>query len=94
VTMKKAELEKRMGKQITNRLQQSAPRGGPEVTAPPDRRAQREIERAAGLVPFAVKLHGGLVQELLELAHARQEPMNQLVDRLLRAGLTHQQEQA
>ena len=92
MSMKKADLDKRLGSQITNRLRQSAPRGGPEVTAPPDRRAQRETDRAAGLVPFAVKLHEGLVRELLELAHVRQEPMNQLVDRLLRAGLTHQQE--
>ena len=92
MTMKKADLDKQLGKQITNRQRQSPPRGGPEVSAPPDRRSQRETDRAAGLVPFAVKLHEGLIRELLQLAHARREPMNQLVDRLLRAGLTHQKE--
>lgn len=86
MTMKKAELEKRKGLKIANELRQVGPRY--DTTAPAaDRRAQRERERAAGLVPFAVKLQGNLVRQLQALAQQRQLPLNELVDLLLRTGL-------
>ena len=59
------------------------------VGAAVDRRAQRERDRAAGLVPFAVKLHGELVRQLHELARQRGLPLNELVDQLLRTGTEH-----
>jgi hypothetical protein len=52
-----------------------------------DRREQRERDRAAGLVPFAVKLHGDLVRQLQTLAQERRMPLSKLVDELLRTGL-------
>jgi hypothetical protein len=85
MTMKKTELEKRKGLKIANALRQSGPRFDPST--PADRRAQRERDRAAGLVPFAVKLPGDLLRQLHEQSQQRKQPLNELVERLLRTGL-------
>jgi hypothetical protein len=87
MTMKRAELEKRDGLKIANELRRSGNRFGKPVSEV-DRRAQRVRDRAAGLVPFAVKLHGDLIRKLHETAERRQVTLNELVDRLLRTGLT------
>ena len=60
--------------------------GGGEASAP-DRREQRERDRAAGLVPFAVKLNGDLVKELQGLAAEGERDMNELVAELLKKGM-------
>jgi predicted HicB family RNase H-like nuclease len=52
-----------------------------------DRREQRERDRALGLVPFAVKLNGELVQQLQALAKERGADLNTLVAELLQKGL-------
>jgi cytosine/adenosine deaminase-related metal-dependent hydrolase len=86
MTMKKTELEKRKGLKIVNELRRSGPR--PDASsADVDRRQQRERDRAAGLVPFAVKLHADLVRQLQALAEERGVPLGELVDGLLRNGL-------
>ncbi len=53
----------------------------------PDRKEQRKLDAAAGLVPFACKLHGDLVKQLRDRAEAAGEDINQTVDALLRAAL-------
>jgi predicted HicB family RNase H-like nuclease len=84
MTMKRTELEKRKGLKIVNELR----RAGHAAAHPPgDRRAQRERDRAAGLVPFAVKLPGELVRQLQDAAQRHQTDLNQLVDGLLRTAL-------
>lgn len=84
--MKKTEIEKRKGLKIAGELRQSGHRY--DTSAPAvDRREQRERDRAAGLVPFAVKLHGDLIRQLLTLAQQRHVPLGELVDELLRTGL-------
>lgn len=60
------------------------------VAGLPDRREQRKLDQAAGLVPFAAKLNKELVAQLNELAAERQMSINGLLDELLRAGLTQQ----
>jgi hypothetical protein len=52
-----------------------------------DRREQRKLDQAAGLVPFAVKLNSELVKEIQALAQSRELGVNELVDELLRKGL-------
>jgi predicted HicB family RNase H-like nuclease len=52
-----------------------------------DRRQQRELDRARGLVPFAVKLPGELVRQLRETAQARKVDLNDLVAGLLKKSL-------
>ncbi len=53
----------------------------------PDRKEQRRLDAAAGLVPFACKLHGDLVKQLRERAEAAGGDLNATVDALLRAAL-------
>lgn len=89
--MKKTDLEKNKGMKIAGKLAQSATpaRFGMAATALPDRREQRRLDAAAGLVPFAVKLHGDLVKELHAAAQAQSVPLNELVASLLRSALDH-----
>lgn len=87
MTMKRTELEKRKVLSITNALKRGGNRYGPAQAAPVDRKAQREAERAAGLVPFAVKLPQDLVRRVQAQAEAEGVPLNDLVARLLQQGL-------
>ena len=56
--MKKADLEKHLGQKIVGRMKQEphSDRYGAASGAVADKREQRERDKAAGLVPFAVKL--------------------------------------
>ena len=91
MTMKRTEIEKRNGLKIANEMRRDGHRYG-AATPAAERRAQRERERAAGLVPFAIKLHGDLVRQLNARANQRQVPLNELVDQLLRSGLNTDKE--
>jgi hypothetical protein len=44
-----------------------------------DRREQRKLDQALGLVPFAVKLNSELVKKIQELAVERKAPLNEVV---------------
>lgn len=87
--MKKTDLVKNLGLKIKGQMQKSAIPGrfAEGSTAVPDRREQRKLDQAAGLVPFAVKLHAELVERLRVLALAEGVGVNELTERLLRAGL-------
>ena len=86
MTMKRTELDKRMGLKIANAQRRAGNRYDTSaVTA--DRREQRERDRAAGLVPFAVKLHGHLVRQLHDMAGQRQVGLGELVEELLRTAM-------
>ncbi len=64
-------------------------RFGVVSTAVPDRREQRRLDQAAGLVPFACKLKDELVQRLRALAEQEGGDLNALTERLdPRAGLS------
>lgn len=82
--MKKVELDKLQGLKIANQMRQS-----PHASAPgsSERRERRRREQALGLVPFALKLDGGLVNRLRALALVRGVELNVLVDEVLRKGL-------
>ncbi len=87
--MKKTDLVKNLAKKIQGKMQTAGVPGrfGEGAAKLPDRREQRKLDQAAGLLPFAVKLHGDLVKQLQALAEAGDGNVNTLVDRLLRAGL-------
>ena len=53
----------------------------------PDRKAQRKLDAAAGLVPFACKLPAELTATLRERAAAHEGGINGLVAELLQQGL-------
>jgi len=69
---KKFHLEKSLAKKTMGRLAQSGtpPRYGPATAPALDRREQRRIDQAAGLVPFAVKLPAALVAAVNQAALA------------------------
>ena len=94
MTTKKTELEKRAGLKIVGALRQGAgtDRYGRGSSLANERRARRDRDRAAGLVPFAVKLPATTVQELHERAARDARDLCELVDELLRAALVAQEE--
>ncbi|WP_092438558.1 hypothetical protein [Collimonas sp. OK607] len=81
--MAKSDAKKLMGKMAAPG---ASAFGGSDTTVV-DRREQRKRDQAAGLVPFAVKLNGDLVQQLQTLAKERELDLNQLVAELLTKGL-------
>ncbi len=89
MTMKRTDLAKNKFLKVNGRMQQTPTPGrfAEESATLPDRREQRRLDQAAGLVPFAVKLNGELIQEIKALAEARQLGLNEMVSNLLRLGL-------
>lgn len=89
--MKKTDLAKSDAKKLMNQMGAKNPAfgaaGKPDLL---DRREQRDRDRALGLVPFAVKLNGDLVQQLQTLSKEGGVELNQLVAELLQKGLAAQ----
>lgn len=87
--MKHADLEKLKGVRIDDRVGRAATserfgRGSANI---PNRREQRRLDQAQGLVPFAVKLNGELVKQIQAVALQRQANLNDVVAELLKKGL-------
>ncbi|WP_309624898.1 hypothetical protein [Methylibium sp.] len=86
--MKKTDLEKSKARKIEGRLAQSGiPQRFGSAVPPPDRREQRRVDQAAGLVSFATKLPGELIAALNDAARAQGVAPGELAARLLAAGL-------
>ena len=87
--MKQADLEKLKGVKIDDRMGRAATSGrfGRGSADIPNRREQRKLDQAQGLVPFAVKLNGELVKQIQALALQRQANLNDVVAELLKKGL-------
>ena len=88
--MKKTDLAKRDAERLKNQMGAQNAAFGAAKAGVPDRREQRDRDRALGLVPFAVKLNSDLVQQLQTLSKERGVELNQLVAELLQKGLTSQ----
>ena len=88
--MKKADLEKLKGMKIDGRMKHAGTPGrfGAAADVATSRREQRDLERAQGLVPFAVKLDGELVKRIQALAQEKKVGLNEVVGELLEKGLT------
>jgi hypothetical protein len=87
--MKLADLHKNQGLRIEGEARRGGVpdrygKGAAEVL---DRKEQRKRDAAAGLVPFACKLHGDLVKELQARAASSGAGLNETVADLLRKGL-------
>ncbi len=88
MSMTPAELQKRNAMKLVNQMKNAGGHGRPGGTvAPVDRREQRRMDQAAGLVPFAVKLNGDLVQQIHALAAERKVGANEIVTELLQKAL-------
>jgi hypothetical protein len=85
--MKRTELEKRKGLAIGNALRRAGNPYGAAATTDADRKARRDADRAAGLVPFAVKLPADLVRALQAQADRSGQPISDLTADMLRDGL-------
>lgn len=89
MTMKPTELQKYNALKIVNKMKKAATpdRFGGTAAAVPDRREQRRLDQAAGLIPFAVKVNRELVAQIHALAAERKTGINETVAELLRKGL-------
>ncbi|SAI30197.1 Uncharacterised protein [Bordetella ansorpii] len=85
--MKKTDLEKNKGLKIMGQLKSTLPPSRFAGDAVPDRREQRKLDQAAGLVPFAVKLPQAQVDALRAKAQADGVAINDLVSSLLEKAL-------
>ena len=88
MSMKKSDLARRLESNLEGRKKvQGVPHRFVTAAAVPDRREQRRLDAAAGLVPFACKLPSDLAAALRERAGTHAEGLNGLVAELLRRGL-------
>ena len=86
--MKKTGLAKSDAKKLMGKMVAPGSTGfGNADTAVVDRREQRKRDQAAGLVPFAVKLNGDLVQQIQALAKERGTDLNETVAEIIAKGL-------
>lgn len=86
--MKKTGMAKSDAKKLMAKTDAPATSGfGKTAAITIDRREQRKRDQALGLVPFAVKLHSEVVQQLQALAQARGVELNALVADVLAKGL-------
>jgi hypothetical protein len=89
MSMKKSDLDKLLGRKIGGQMKAAGipgrfAQGAAEV---PDRREQRRLDAAAGLVPFACKLPATLAATLREKSADRPDGINGLVAELLQKAL-------
>jgi len=89
MTMKPSELQKHNALKLVNKMKKAATpdRFGGTAVAVPDRREQRRLDQAAGLIPFAVKLNSDLVAQINALAQQRNAAVNEVVAELLQSAL-------
>lgn len=87
--MKKTDLEKLKGTKISGNMKLSSipDRFGKDAANLPDKREQRKRDQEAGLVPFAVKLHGDLIKQIHALADKDQKSLNDMTTELLTKAL-------
>jgi hypothetical protein len=87
--MKLTDLHKNEGLKIAGASRQGgvADRFGKGAAQVLDRKEQRKLDAAAGLVPFACKLHADLVRDLQDRAKADGVGINETVADLLKKGL-------
>ncbi|MDB5999194.1 MAG: hypothetical protein JWP52_893 [Rhizobacter sp.] len=89
MSLKKTDLEKNKAKKIAGQIRMpgAADRFGQGSGAEVDRREQRRLDAAAGLVAFACKLPSELVKQLQDKGAEHEGGINALVAELLKRGL-------
>ena len=87
--MKRTDLEKSLGSKINSKIERNSESGpfNKDAAKPVDKREQRKIDQAAGLVPFAVKINIDLVQRIQDMAKEKQTGVSEVVTELLQKGL-------
>ncbi len=87
--MKKTDLEKNKALKLRGQLNAAIPPGrfAAGAASVPDRREQRRLDQAAGLVSFPVKLRQPVIDALRAKAKADGVSTNEVLDKLLQAAL-------
>jgi hypothetical protein len=86
--MKKTDMAKSSAKKLMGKMTAPGSAGfGNAVEATVDRREQRRLDQALGLVPFAIKLNSALVLKVEAAAKERGLDLNAFVAELLVKGL-------
>lgn len=85
--MKKTDLYKNLSLKVESRMKQAGTPDRFAQGAVLDRKEQRKLDQAKGLIPFAVKLDAELAGSLRALAETSQTSLNELVESLLRKGM-------
>lgn len=87
--MKRTDLEKSIGSKINSKIERNSESGpfNKDIVKPVDKREQRRLDQAKGLVPFAVKINSDLVEKIQNLAKEEQTGLNEVVAELLMRGL-------
>ena len=92
MSLKKFDLAKNLAKKLDGQLKNGGiPQRFAQGSAVPDRREQRRLDAAAGLVPFACKLPADLVQQLSARAASDAGGVNAVVAALLTQALSASQ---
>ena len=89
MSMKKSDLDKHLARKIGGRMKSAGvpDRFAQGAAESVDRREQRRLDAAAGLVPFACKLPADLAATLRERAASHAGGINGLVAELLKKAL-------
>jgi len=87
--MKKFDLEKAKAQKTVGKMKQEGVPGqfGGAVDAALDRRAQRKLDQAQGLVSFPVKLRQGVIDQIRERAVQQDKSTNDIIGQLLEQAL-------
>jgi hypothetical protein len=89
--MKRTDLEKNKAHKLDSRMKSAGTPDRFAGGAVLDRKEQRKLDQAKGLIPFAVKLDAQLAEKIRALAASRQVDLNDLVGELLNKGMTQEQ---
>lgn len=85
--MKRTDLEKHKALKIMGKLNAAVPPGRYAGAPVPDRREQRRLDQAAGLVSFPIKLQQSTITALRAKAEADDVNINELVNSMLAEAL-------
>ena len=89
MNVKRTELEKLKGTKLSGNMKLAGipDRFGKDAGSLPDKREQRKRDQEAGLVPFAVKVHGDVVKQINALAESQQKSVSEVTAELLAKAL-------
>ncbi len=87
--MKRTELEKAKASRIAGnmKLHGIPDRFGKDAGSLVDKREQRKRDQELGLIPYAVKLQGDLINQIKALAASQDKSLNDVTAELLTKGL-------
>jgi len=92
--MKRTDLEKTLGTKIKAKIHTNSESGpfNKDTVKPLDKREQRKLDQAQGLVPFAVKISIELVEKIQDIAKEEKSTVSEVVAELLKKALENRKQ--